>query len=161
MIEARELAVAMAGHMKRQIEAGQQADPVLFAHNLDDQVALISLEFPDELHKDIAAYAMRMLAKIPEVDYVLFLSECWMATIERKEQGDVDLSQGVRNYPGRTETIIASIFRKNGKPDVGSWPFLRDAYGKAVFSEKLEWFPENGSFEGRFVQGGEKPHVVS
>jgi len=159
--EAKELAVAMARQMKQIIESGRQADPVLFVHNLDDQVALIDLEFPDELHKNMAAHAMRMLAKIPEVDYVLFLSEYWMATIDREKDGDIDLSQGVRNYPGRTEAIVASIFRKNSKPDVGSWPFLRDAYGKAVFSEKLEWFPDTGSFEGRFVQGGEKPHVVS
>ncbi|MBO0887466.1 hypothetical protein J2P12_00035 [Candidatus Bathyarchaeota archaeon] len=149
-MKPRELAELMAGKMKSIIEAGEEALPVCLIHRKDtDEIGVFGFEFDDEHSKDMAANAMRLINKMPQVDYLVFLCDAWWASIKTSDMKNVDLSQGVRNVPDRQEAIVASIYTKLEVPEMGYWIYAHHN-GQVKFTEKMEWMSCDHA-EGRFV----------
>lgn len=111
---------------------------------------MVGFQFNGEQSKDAASMAIRTMAKMPGIAYVVFLTDAWVAVLEGKQSQTVDVSRGVKNVPGRKEAIVASIFGRGDKADVGHWIYDRDKDGKPVFGE-FEWTPNAVEFRGRFV----------
>ena len=146
--ETHEFVEQAAQKMKSILEQGREAIPICLVRLKDDQVFVLGFEDGGK-GKDQAAYAMRVLLQLPEVDYVVFLSDAWMATVEKTQYENLDLSQGVRNIPGCKEAIIASVFGRSRFTEVGYWTYER-VDGKLVFSPAMVWQTPDSS-EGRFV----------
>jgi hypothetical protein len=156
-MKPREFAESMALKMKGILESGQPAMPVAFAHSINDEILVIGFEFPDEASKDIASLVIKLMNQNKAIDYIIFLTDAWIATVKTSNLENVDLSQGVRNIPGRQEAIVASIFTKLMVPEVGYWIYERGEAGgdhsKPVFHEKMKWLGPVDNLEatGRFV----------
>lgn len=147
--EAREFAEKMAKQMRSILEEGREATPVCFARTKNGDTLVVGFEFISERSKDAAAAAMRILEKMPEVEFIVFLTDAWMAELTKEELGNADLSQGVRNMPKRKEAIIANIFGRNRFSEFGRWIYER-VNGKPVFSSSMEWVMPSHS-AGRFA----------
>ena len=147
-VKPREFAESMALKMKGIIESGEAAMPICCAHRQDtNEMLLIGIELPNEYAKDMAALAIKMLARTPEIDYVIFLTDAWMKSMKQEEYQK--FTGSLKNVPDRQEAIIASIYTKAGTPDLGSWVYARED-GLIKFTEKMKWH-EPSFAEGRFI----------
>ena len=149
--EVRQFAEEMAKTMKSMIEAGDEAMPIAFVHRRDGQNEAFMFELRDVESKEGTATVLRLLTARPNVEFVVFLTDAWMAAMKLGKE--IDLSpygESVKNMPGRTEVIVASIFRKGQPGEIGHWKHE----GK-VFAPKMEWLPWGSELTGRFV--GENP----
>ncbi len=147
---AREFAEQMANIMRSILESGREAMPACFIRKKSGEVTILGFDFPEgdgARSKDMAAVAMRLMMQLPEVEYIVFLSDAWVARVKPGES--LDYSEGVRNIPGRKECIIASLFGRERLTELGQWHYER-VEGRAVFTPAMEWMvPEHA--EGRFV----------
>jgi hypothetical protein len=140
----------MAEKMHDTIMSGQQALPMIFKVDKDDKITVIAVADMDDKVKDQVAYMLYALAQEPTTQFVVFMSDSWMKTLEPGEDRG---HRQVRDIPGRREAIVATISGRGINPIVGTWAYDRDANGKPVFDPSFEW-KKDGTALGRFVVNG-------
>jgi hypothetical protein len=89
--------------------------------------------------KEALAALCKILIQSPDVRFFIFLSDSWTRVVKEEEMKDLDMSQGVKNMPGRKEAISVTVYDcVTQKTHGGTWPYDRDDQGHPQFLP-FEW----------------------
>lgn len=151
----KEFAEDMMRVMKIHIDNGDNAIPMLFIVGKDGNNQIVAMADMDEKSKDKVASIIRMFATAPNTQFVVFLSDSWVAEGKTDDKGFEQLRRQykqVKDMPGRREAITCTIVGIGIKPIVGNWKYSRDENNKPMFDEKVDWLEgDDSKVTGRFA----------
>lgn len=115
-----------------------------------DAVMISTSRLDSTVDKEKFSYLIRAFAQASHAHGVLFASEAWLASV-KPEEATKALEDGLAEYPGRTEVLVATMEHR-GLPDrFAQWTadIIRD--GQTVTLKDFVEFPL-ASVSGQFVE---------
>jgi hypothetical protein len=145
MLNMKEVAEEMMKTMRKIIEDGEDALPILARFNIKNEMEIIGIEgMLGEEEKDKAALLIQQLVDHPETSCLIQLSDAYIKTFDLGDQ----IKTRLKNEPGRREAIVATISGRGLLTSGATWVYDRDSQGKPSFTEKPIWStdPQTGRF---------------
>lgn len=134
-VEITALATGMLATARGILESGVEAIPVIALVATDGTTSFIGCPFRNAAEKDAAAALMGRLAAEPQTDWMLFLSDAFITTIDGVHQT-------------RRESLMLTVQGARGERWIATQTYTRR--GKALTFSEIAW-QRDAALEGRFA----------